>query len=1690
MRRILLLIFFLATTSALIGAVNPNQRQFNFSSFSTPVKNTGHELDLLTPEPFRLHPDYGILPYNKPCEDCIELEDHRDASSRYFVEKGTAGKRFYQMQSYSAINYLDPSGWWREINYRLKPKSENVFEASDQPNPVAVNLKEKFSSIRNQNKEIRFNKNLELNHVDREGKTHSLGTPDWSHFTAGDDGVLVKDFYPGVDLQMIAFEGKMKTNFILNGRLLYSDGWLVMKQKFVLPSGMSFNLDETEKNEDGHLFGDIILNDEQQEYFRIFPSVAYDAGGQRNIIKLGNKVNPAGELLTYIPISWLNAANTIYPVIIDPIVSTSGSFAAGAITGSRYSAACWTNGCTYNFALPSPVNCTITDIRFSFDYTTGGLCVMTDGGISFNYGACRSPAAGAISCGLPFAGTCVSGVQSLMSDFAPCLPPPQCSSYNMNFTMNFYRCNQDPSLGCSSACIAAASAWTMTIVGETFSISTLTPNLLMCAGVDTNLVVTCTGGVPPYTYLWTPTGSTNDSILVAPLTTTVYHILASDACFINEQDSTTVTVTPNTNPGFTATPNPACIGQNITFTGLGAGPAANYDWQFPGSNNPAVNNSQSVVIQYATQGIYTATLNYPNGTCIFPSQQTINIDSTLTPSVTVTSSVPGPVCTGTTVVFTATPVNGGTLPSYQWKINGVNAGTNSDTFSVALSSSSTVSVTLTSNSPCVTSATASGQVIFSVTSGAIPTVNITSNIVPPFCTGTTVVFTATPTYGGSNPSYQWQLNGSNIGTNSDTISISNLTSGNIVGVTLTSNLTCASPLTANDTVHTVVFPTVVAGVSIIPLPNDTVCAGTNVQFNATPVNGGGTPAYQWSLNNVPIAGAVFNSYSTNTISNGNVIRVTMTSSSTCATPIISADSVTMRMVPNVAPVVNISVSPNDTVCTGSNVVFTAIPTNGGTSPSYQWKVNGVNAGTNSDTFSVSLNSTSTILVTMTSNYPCLTLPAISRQMVVTVISSVLPTVNIISTPPPPYCIGANVIFTAVPTFGGSSPSYQWNLNGINGGVNSDTFSIAGIINGDIIKVTMTSAFGCASPSIVTDTIHATTITNVAPVVAITANPGFIFCNGTPVTFTANPTNGGSTPTYQWYLNGSSTGTGNSYSSSLLNNSDSISVIMTSSLSCASPIRDTTSSVVTVNASIAPAVSIAANPAGIICAGTAVHFAASPTNGGTIPSYQWLINGAPIAGATFDSITIASFLNNDIVRVRMTSNINCALPATVTDSIIMSVTPSVTPAVSVQVSPNDTACVGDNLQFTAITQNGGTAPVYQWHVNAGNAGTNSSSFASSTLNTGDVVTVSLTSNAVCSSPVNAVSSPVTLTIHPFVTPSVSITSTPPDTICVGASIVFLATPVNGGTTPSYQWTVNGIANGGNNSSFTSSALVQGDAVTVQMTSNEMCITSVTTASNSILISTYPLVNVIATGNADVCPKTPVVLQAIASGGKGAPYNYSWDHAAGNSGTVTVTPVVTTTYTVSATDACASPLATASVLVTIKPAPTALYSYSPNDPTSLNPEVTFTDLSAHAINWLWHFGDGDTSTVQNPAHRFPATGTYDVSLVVLNVAGCTDTVSFRIIVKEDLAFFVPNSFSPNGDGKNETFSPMGSSITDFEMIIYDRWGNEIFVGGPLNPWTGTIKGGKELAPVGMYIYRIDLKDSKFDKQIVTGGVTLIR
>jgi Calx-beta domain/Putative metal-binding motif len=550
-------------------------------------------------------------------------------------------------------------------------------------------------------------------------------------------------------------------------------------------------------------------------------------------------------------------------------------------------------------------------------------------------------------------------------------------------------------------------------------------------------------------------------------------------------------------------------------------------------------------------GVTTVTyalINSPAVSCSF----TVTVNSSVTPTATV--SVPYTTfCEGTLVSFTALGTGSGFNPSWQWKKNGVNVGSNINFYrDSTLANNDTITVSITSSISCANPPTVtSPAVVMTVPPMVTPSISISASSTT-ICPGQLVTFTAAPTNGGSHPIYQWIWNGHLVGTDS-VYQSSTLANGDSVFLIMNSNAYCTTISQVWSNVIHMTTSQVVAPLVSITTPQTTICSGTQVTFTATPTNGGSTPSYQWKLNGSNV-GSNSPTYQNTALQNGDSVKVIMTSSLACASqPTATSNSIVMSVGQTITPSVSIQASAA-TICSGQLVTFTATPTNGGITPHYQWRINGNSVGTDSPTYQTStLQNGDSIVVYMTPVLPCATQElVVSNTIFITVSQSATPSVSITSSATT-ICPGQQVTFTAMPINGGSSPIYEWTLNNNVVGTNSNTYQSSALLNGDVVKVTMSSSLSCANHAPVSSNAITMTVTSsVTPSVTITASATTI-CSGTQVTFTAMPTNGGSNPHYEWTVNGNEVGANSSsYQNSTLANGDSIKVYMISSSGCASP----------------------------------------------------------------------------------------------------------------------------------------------------------------------------------------------------------------------------------------------------------------------------------------------------------------------------------------------------------------------------------------------------------------------------------------------------------------------------------------------------------------------------------------------------------
>jgi len=182
-----------------------------------------------------------------------------------------------------------------------------------------------------------------------------------------------------------------------------------------------------------------------------------------------------------------------------------------------------------------------------------------------------------------------------------------------------------------------------------------------------------------------------------------------------------------------------------------------------------------------------------------------------------------------------------------------------------------------------------------------------------------------------------------------------------------------------------------------------------------------------------------------------------------------------------------------------------------------------------------------------------------------------------------------------------------------------------------------------------------------------------------------------------------------------------------------------------------------------------------------------------------------------------------------------------------------------------------------------------------------------------------------------------------------------------------------------------------------------------------------------------------------------------------------------------------------LITIEPSPVADFTYSPQEPDNFNPSVQFTDRSSGAGKWFWDYEGISYSTQQNPTYTFRDTGLQEVRLTVTHPSGCQDTVIKYIDIVPKVNFFLPNAFTPNDDSVNDIFIGKGylEGIREFEMSIWNRWGEQIFRStDPDTGWNGRKNNTGKPVPAGVYVCLARYTSPRGEPVELRGFATLIR
>lgn len=202
----------------------------------------------------------------------------------------------------------------------------------------------------------------------------------------------------------------------------------------------------------------------------------------------------------------------------------------------------------------------------------------------------------------------------------------------------------------------------------------------------------------------------------------------------------------------------------------------------------------------------------------------------------------------------------------------------------------------------------------------------------------------------------------------------------------------------------------------------------------------------------------------------------------------------------------------------------------------------------------------------------------------------------------------------------------------------------------------------------------------------------------------------------------------------------------------------------------------------------------------------------------------------------------------------------------------------------------------------------------------------------------------------------------------------------------------------------------------------------------------------------------------------------------------------TLQVTSPEGCINSL-TQNDFVCVLPQPIASFDAQPIFMSTFNPTAEFTNTSLGATTYTWNFGENTgTSNEENPSFTYPEVAdNYLVTLVAANANGCIDSVSLVVSVVSEPIYYVPNTFTPDGDMFNETFKPIftsGFDVYKYNFTVFNRWGETLFESNNAAfGWDGTYGGNP--APQGTYIYQIQFKELGRDKRnVIRGHFNLLR
>ncbi len=882
----------------------------------------------------------------------------------------------------------------------------------------------------------------------------------------------------------------------------------------------------------------------------------------------------------------------------------------------------------------------------------------------------------------------------------------------------------------------------------------------------------------------------------------------------------------------------------------------------------------------------------------------------------------------------------------------------------------------------------------------------------------------------------------------------------------------------------IIYTNVLSAPSISVKANPT-CGICNGSLTAIDSGGGAPYTYSWSptgQTNQTATGLCAGTY-------------TVTVTDVCANT--STASVVLTATPlSVTVAVNAQVKCNGS-CTGSataNVVLATSPY------TYKW------SPTKQTTATATGLCAGNYTITVTDKNGCTGTASVAITQPIALKDTILTQTNIL-------CNGANTGSVNAKASGGVLPyAYKWSPT-------NQTTAIATGLSGGVYTLTVTDSNAC------TATIAAT-ITQPTQVTA-TFTINNVLCNGGTGSATVTASGGVSPYTYLWIPTNqtAATATGLSAGAYTIKVTDNNGCTLTNSVTITQPLVLSVTTTNTHASCNLPNGTATANPSGGTGPYTYSWNPSSQTNAkatgllvGTYTvsitdnhhcttSASVSITQPTLVMATISSTTNVGCYNGSNGSATITGNggttpytylwnpgaqitatatglFALSYTATVTDNNGCSATISTTltepTQVTASISEPKIICK-DSTGILIANASGGTPP-YKYNWSSGATG----GIATITPIATNDYSVIVTDNNGCTASANIVLQ---------YGPAFAVDITGKKSVCVGDSTLICANAIGAIDGVFYQWAP---VNSTNGCILVSPSIASVYTVTVV----DGC-GSTTTAQTTIIGEPSPIVSMgvnFSQGCEPFCVQ--FINQSVLS--KGQVGQYVWDFGDGDSSR-NKSPIYcyktagqyNVSLTVISDSGCSATLKKINMLTIYAP-PKAAFSYSPNPTTIETATIQFANKSKdpngnNVIYWTWNFGDrsDSSSNQQNPTHTYHDTGMYCVNLTVMSREGCTDTTTNCLIIEPDFKLYIPSAFTPNQDGRNETFQPVGQYVKNFEMYIFNRWGTQIFHSTNLNQgWNGEVNGTGQISPEDVYIYKIMVTDAENTQHSYVGNVTLLK